>query len=150
MRYVSVAYMVFLTLLCSVPVAHASDGDVIRQFGLLGRIAIDCSAPYSAKNPYLIYAVSAQGKVTRTLKMGTDLDGTFAMRNFRMAGPGLLQYDETGRQSNLTVSVAKVGGKFRSWRSVRISGPNKGAVLIADGKFADGDNQTPAFEFCGN
>src|SRR5260221_11337416 len=30
MRYVSAAQIVFLTLLCGVPIARASDGDVIR------------------------------------------------------------------------------------------------------------------------
>ncbi len=150
MRYVSTAQLVLLTLLCSIPIARASDGDVVRQFGLLGRKAFDCSAPFSKDNPHLIYVVTAQGKVTRTLKMSPDIDGTFTMRNLRMAGPDLLQYDETGRQSDLTISVAKMGGKFRAWRSVRSSGPNKGAVLIADGKFADGGKPTPAFASCAN
>ena len=43
-----------------------------------------------------------------------------------------MQFDETGRQSELTITVAKIDGKFRSWRSVRANGE----VLIADGKFA--------------
>ena len=150
MRYVSFAHIVFLTLLCSVPIARASDGDVVRQFGMLGRKALDCSAPFSKNNPHMLYVVTAQGKVTRTLKMSADLDGTFTMRNLRMAGPDLLQYDETGRQSDFTVSVAKMGGKFRTWRSVRISGPNNGAVLITDGKFVNGGNPTPSFESCEN
>ena len=150
MRYVGVAHMLFLILFCNVPIARASDGDLIRQFGILGRQALNCSAPYSKDNPHLTFSLSAQGKVTRTLRMTPDLDGTFAMRNLRMAGPDLLQYDETGRQSDLTISIAKIGGKFRTWRSVRSSGPNKGTVLIADGKFVNGGNATLAFEPCKN
>jgi hypothetical protein len=150
MRYVSVAHVLFLTLFCHVPIARASDGDVIRQFGILGRQALNCAAPFSKDNPHMIYAVSAQGKITRTLKMTPDLDGSFAMRNLRMAGPDLMQYDETGRTSELTISVAKVSGKFRAWRSVRSSGPEKGTVLIADGKFVKSGNPTPAFDLCKN
>ena len=117
MRYAGVACLLLLTLFGSVPFApRIPDGDIIRQFGILGRQALNCSAPYSKENPHMIYAVSAQGKVTRALKMSPDLDGLFAMRNLRMAGPDLMQYDETGRTSDLTISIAKMGGKFRAWR----------------------------------
>jgi hypothetical protein len=150
MRYFSVAHLLFLTLFCNIPIARASDADVIRKFGILGRQALNCAAPYSTDNPHMIYAVSAQGQITRTLQMKPDLDGTFAMRNLRMAGPELMQYDETARASELTISVARIGGKFRAWRSVRSSGPDKGKVLIADGKFTSSGNPTPAFERCKN
>ena len=150
MRYVGVACLLFLALFGNIPIARASDGDVIRKFGILGRQALDCAGPYSKENPHMIYAISAQGKITRELKMVPELDGSFAMRNLRMAGPDLMQYDETGRTSELTISVAKVGGKFRAWRSVRSSGAEKGTVLIADGKFVKSGNPTPAFELCKN
>ena len=150
MRYFSVAHLLFLTLCCNIPIARASDADVIRKFGILGRQALSCAAPYGTDNPHMIYAVSAQGQITRTLQMKPDLDGTFAMRNLRMAGPELMQYDETARASELTISVARIGGKFRAWRSVRSSGPDKGKVLIADGKFTSSGNPTPAFERCKN
>ena len=78
--------------------------------------------------------------------MTPELDGTFPMRNVRMLGPDPMQYEETGRQSELTITVAKIAGKFRSWRSVRPDGD----VLIADGKFATSGNPTIAFEKCRN
>lgn len=126
--------------------AAASDADVLRKFGMLGRIAVNCKAPASKENPHLIYTVSAQGKLTRTLRMTPDLDGTFPIRNLRMLGPDTMQHDETGRQSELTITVAKVAGKFRSWRSVRADG----TVLIADGKFPKTGSPTIAFEKCRN
>ena len=82
--------------------------------------------------------------------MTPELDGTFPMRNVRLLAPDRLQHDETARQSDLTITVAKIGGKFRSWRSVRASGPDKGAVLIADGKFPKTGSPTIAFEKCAN
>ena len=135
-----------LSTLLGSQAAVAGDVDVLRQFGMLGRIAVDCNAPHSQSNPHLIYAVSPQGQLTRTLKMTPDLDGTFPMRNVRIIAPDMLQHDETGRQSELTITVAKIDGRFRSWRSVRADG----TVLIADGKFASSGNPTIAFEKCRN
>ena len=145
MRRIRFALAGLATLLAS-PAALAADADVLRQFGMQGRQAVDCSRPYSQDNPHIIYGVSPQGQVTRTLRMTPDLDGTFAMRNLRMVGPETMQYDETGRQSELTITIAKINGKFRSWRSVRANG----TVLIADGKFASSGNPTIAFEKCRN
>jgi hypothetical protein len=144
MRSFSLALLALLGLPSSQ--AAASDADVLRKFGMLGRIAVNCNAPASKENPHLIYAVSPQGKLTRTLKMTPDLDGTFPMRNVRMLGPDLMQHDETSRGSEKTITVAKIAGKFRSWRSVSADG----AVLIADGKFPKTGSPTIAFEKCRN
>jgi hypothetical protein len=61
-----------------------------------------------------------------------------------MLGPDTMQFNETGRQSELTITVARINGRYRSWRSVRASGE----VLIDDGKFASSGNPTQAFEKC--
>src|SRR5204862_7208895 len=127
MRSISVALFVLLALIGIAPTAAASDSDVLRQFGMLGHVAINCAAPASASNPHQYYAVSPQGKVTRTLKMQPDLDGTFAMRNVRLLRPDLLTYEETGRQSELTITLTKMAGNFRGWHSIRPDG----TVLIA-------------------
>ena len=126
--------------------AIAADADVMRQFGMLGRIAVDCNAPHSVSNPHLIYAVSQQGRVTRTLKMTPELDGTFPMRNVRLLMPDLLQHEETGRNSQLTITVKKIDGKYRSWHSMRADG----TVLIADGKFPKTGSPTIIFNKCRN
>ncbi len=144
MRSVGLALLALLGL--PIGPATASDADVLRQFGMLGRIAVDCKAPHSQVNPHLIYAVSPQGQLMRTLKMIPDLDGSFPMRNVRIIAPDMLQHDETGRQSELTITVVKIGGKFRSWRSVRADG----TVLIADGKFPSTGAPTIVFEKCRN
>ena len=113
MRRICFALAGLATLLAS-PAALAADADVLRQFGMQGRQAIDCSRPHSQDNPHVIYAVSPQGRITRTLRMTPELDGTFPMRNLRMLGPETMQFDETGRQSELTITVAKINGKYRS------------------------------------
>src|SRR5262245_27679565 len=91
MRRICFALVGISTLVASSP-ALAADTDVLRQFGMQGRVAIDCSRPYSEDNPHVIYGVSPQGKITRTLRMTPDLDGTFAMRNLRMLSPDTMQF----------------------------------------------------------
>ena len=145
MRPVSLALLLLLTLLGIAPAHAASDGDVLKRFGMLGRTAVDCAAPPSSSNPNVTFAVSPQGKATRTLKMmDPGLDATLAIRNLRLLAPDTLQFNETGRQSELTITLVKIAGKFRSWRSVRADG----TVLIADGKFPKTGSPTLAFTFC--
>ena len=146
MRSFSLALLALVGLSGVTPGAAASDADILRKFGMLGRLAVDCNAPHSKTNPHLIYAVSPQGKITRTLKMTPDLDGTFPMRNVRLLSPDLMQHEETGRQSQLTITVKKINGKFRSWHSMRADG----TVLIADGKFPKTGSPTIIFEKCRN
>jgi hypothetical protein len=60
MRYFSLALFGFFAVSSIAPTAVAADADadVLRRFGMLGRLAIDCAAPYSQSNPHQIYAVS--------------------------------------------------------------------------------------------
>lgn len=145
MRSIGFVPLVLLMLFGIAP-ADAADGDVMKKFGLYGRLAIDCAAPASSDNPHLIYAVSPLGKATRTLKMTPELDGTFPMYNVRLIAPDKLQHGETGRQSELIITIVKIGGKYRSWSSVRADG----TVLIADGKFPSSGRPTLAFNSCRN
>src|SRR5450631_2479519 len=145
MRQVSLVLLALLTLLGIAPAGAASDRDALKKFGMLGTTAVDCAAPPSNSNPYVIFAVSPQGKATRTVKMkDPGLDGTLAIRNLRLLAPDTLQFNETGRQSELTVPLVKIAGKIRSWRSVRADG----TVLITDGKFLNTGKPTIAFTFC--
>lgn len=146
MRPASLTLLALLTLVGMAPAGAASDADTIRQFGMLGRQAVNCAEPASRSNPYLIFAVSPQGNVTRTLQMEPSLDGTFAMRNLRLLTPDRLQYEETGRQAEFIITVAKIDGKFRSWHSIRADGK----VMIRDGAFPDSGTPTLAFELCRN
>ena len=144
MRSLGVALLGVVTLLGSAP-ADASDRDALRQFGIYGKLAVDCAAPAGSKNPHLFFAVSREGKATRTLKMADpELDATLSIRNVRIIAPDRLQYNETGRQSELVIVIAKEGNKFRSWSSTRADG----TVLVKDGKFPSSGSPTIAFTAC--
>jgi hypothetical protein len=57
-----------------------------------------------------------------------------------------LQHEETGRNSELTITVKKIDRKFRSWHSMRADG----TVLIADGKVPKTGSPTIIFNKCRN
>ncbi|KAB2920443.1 MAG: hypothetical protein F9K29_00975 [Hyphomicrobiaceae bacterium] len=120
------------------------DSDALAKFGMEGTFAVDCAQPPGPRNPYLTYTVSPRGGVTRTLKMDPSLDGSFSMRNLRLLANDRLQYQETGRQAEFTVIIARIGGRIRSWESVR----GDGQAMIRDGLFTGSGQPTPAFEKC--
>lgn len=129
--------------------AFASDADVLKQFGILGTLAVNCGEPVSQENPYLVFAVDAAGQATRTLRTGgTAIDATLKMRNLRLVRDDLLEYDETGRSSELKTSIAKLYGKYRGWNTVRTSGPESGTVLVENGISKATGKPTVAFTFC--
>ena len=129
--------------------ALASDADVLKRFGILGTLALDCDQAVSQSNPYLVFAVDAAGQATRTLKTGgTAIDATLKMRNVSLVRADLLVYDETGRSSELRVSFAKSDGKYRGWHTVRTSGAENGTVLIDNGVSKISGKPTPSFTFC--
>lgn len=144
MRQAATLGLACAALLLGPSQAIASDADVLRQFGMVGVLAVKCGEPASTQNPYLTYAVSTGGKVTRSLKMSPDIDGVFALSNLRLEGADMLLFDDEGRGKGIAVSMARINGRFRSWRSVEADG----TVLIADGKFTGSGKATPAFELC--
>lgn len=121
--------------------ASASDAEVARQFGLLGKWAVDCAAPPDVANPHAAFAVTAGNEVEWTLTMAPAINGTFQLRNLSIVAPDRLQF----RQDDLTVTMRMTNGKLRSWRSVE----NDGQVLIADGILAANRKPAPTFTLCG-
>ncbi len=144
MRHISFALVALFAVFAG-PAGAASDASVLRKFGMLGRYAVNCANVPATSNPHLIYAISPKGAVTRTLEMAEpDLDGTFVMRKLRLLAPDRLQYKETGRELGYTITFARMGSKFRSWKSVR----SDGEVIIQDGKFRTSGSPTLVFEPC--
>src|SRR5262245_33286408 len=99
-----------LSILLGGPAAMAADADVLRQFGIEGRQALDCSKPRGKNNPHIVFAVSSQGQVTRALRMDSELDVTYALHNLRIVGQDSMQFEEITQQAVLTITVAKIGG----------------------------------------
>ncbi len=125
--------------------SYAADADVLRAFGLFGRLAIDCAAPTSAANANFHYDVSKDGKLTVSRQVSAAAVPSFAIRNVRQLAPDRIEFVQTGRTSDFTVTMVKIGDGFRSWRSVQ----SDGTVLISDGKIVREGQPTVVIQACG-
>jgi hypothetical protein len=121
-----------------------SDADALAQFGMLGHLAVDCNAPPSIKNPHQVFAVSPDGKGSRTMRINAKGDGTFPIWNVELIGADSLQYEETSNGFTFKIIVRKIQGRFRSWQSVA----SDGKVFIKDGLLGNG-TFSASFESCG-
>ena len=121
MRSSSAILFAFLIPLAS---ADASDGDILKRFGMLGNLAVDCAAPHAYGNPHFTISLSPQGTITYTILQGRSRESR-TMRNLRLLTPELLQYESDG-----TVTIAKIEGKFRIWRFVGTDG----TIYVENGK----------------
>jgi hypothetical protein len=126
MRSFSVILLVFLVPLAS---AAASDAGALKQFGMLGRLAVDCAAPHSYENPHWTISVSPQGKIAYKIVQGRNRESR-TMHNLSLLTPELLQYESDGTHGIHHVAIAKIDGKFRVWRLVGADG----TIYVEDGK----------------
>ena len=135
-----------LFILAAVGDASAgSEADALAKFGMLGHVAVDCNAPPSINNPHQVFAVSPDGKASRTLRINAKGDGTFPIWNIKLVDADSLQYEETSHGFTFKITVKKIQGRFRSWQSVATNG----RVFIKDGMLGNG---TPSASFvsCGD
>jgi hypothetical protein len=129
-----------------VPGRSATDTDVLKQFGMLGRWAIDCKQPPGPTNPYLIFAASGSG-ATRALKTGDPKrDATFPVRAVKILDVSRIQMETDNNDKTITtvVVVQKSGNTIQTIRS-----EGNGRVFIQDGRFIENNQAaTPTFTRC--
>ena len=150
MRSFSLVVLGFLVPLAS---AAASDADVLKQFGMLEHLAVDCTAPDSDRNPHFMISVSPQGKITYNIVQGRSRENR-TMHNLRLLTPELLQHESAavtgGTIASVTGTIAKIDGKFRVWRLVGADG----TIYVEDGKTTRDTPRehepTQALMVCGN
>ena len=59
---------------------RASEGELIRRFGLEGAWAVNCSKDPAGDNPYLVFRITRDGGAVRELIMrSSSADGTFVL-----------------------------------------------------------------------
>lgn len=134
--------------------AQASPRDVMRDFGILGTWATDCSKPSSEDNFYTVYAGLPNGNGRRTYyntpareKAYSEVTITRATRlpadqlSYRQEG---LERRRVGdhdvvEDEKIDVILRKDGNKYQIWSSVRGSGE----VLVKNGKFPKDGGESP-------
>lgn len=117
--------------------AHAdSDGDMLRKLDLLGTWAFDCSQPSGDDNAVLVYsAPSADAPPLEHIMMG-QLDRVTPVTNVVLLKDGKVQWTQDLESGRLTIVNLIESGRLKTWSSTSATGE----VLIADGKFAAGDD----------
>jgi hypothetical protein len=123
----------------------AAPRDVLRDFGMLGTWATDCSQPSGDENFYTVYAGTTDGNVRRTYYNTPDrqkpYNEYFITRAIRLPADQL-SYRQEGsvNHDKIDVVLLKDGNKYKIWSSVR---DDDGTVLVENGKFPKGGEESP-------
>ena len=123
----------------------AAPRDVLRDFGMLGTWATDCSQPSSEDNFYTVYAGMTDGNVRRTYYNTPDREKPYneyyINRAIRLPADQL-SYRQEGsvNHDRIDVVLLKDGEKYKIWSSVR---DDDGTVLVENGKFPKSGEESP-------
>ena len=123
----------------------AAPREVMRDFGLLGTWANDCSQPSSAENFYTVYAGMTDGNVRRTYYNTPDREKPYneyyITRAIRLPADEL-SYRQEGsvNHDKMDVILLRDGNKDKIWSSVR---DDDNAVLVENGKFPKSGEPSP-------
>jgi hypothetical protein len=118
--------------------------EVLRDFGMLGTWATDCSRPSDSDNFYTVYAGMSDGRVRRTYYNTPDRAKPYneyiVTRAIRLPADQLsYQQEGTVNHDKIDVILLKDGNKYKIWSSVT----ENGKALVKDGKFPDSGNESP-------
>jgi|SRR5215471_13688206 len=135
-----------IAVVLSVPALASaqSPSAVLREFGLLGTWATDCSRPSDSDNFYTIYAGMSDGRVRRTYYNTPDRKTPYNVyiitRAIRLPSD-MLSYQQEGdvNQDKIDVILLKDGNKYKIWSSVTA----EGKALVKDGKFPGSGDDSP-------
>lgn len=107
---------------------------VVKEFGLFGIWAIDCSQPPSPENPYANFELTSEGAVEQRDSFGPDYDEMVyrivearRVGNFRLAMREVLTTDD---RIVLETVALKAAGRIRNWSSRFADGSG---TLVEDG-----------------
>ncbi len=141
---ISLLTAAFALALPALAQAQTSVRDVMRDFGLLGTWATDCSKPSGEENFYTVYAGMTNGNVRRTYYNTPDREKAYneyvITRAIRLPADQL-SYKQEGsvEHDKIDVILLKDGNKYKIWSSVR----ENGEVLVENGKFPKSGEESP-------
>jgi hypothetical protein len=137
------ATAVFALLMPSLASAQSAR-DVLRDFGLLGTWATDCSRQSDKDNFYTVYAGMTNGKVRRTYYNTPDRKEPYneyiITRGVKLPAD-MLSYRQEGvvDHDKIDVILLKDGNKYKIWSSIK----EDETVLVRDGKFPNSGDDSP-------
>lgn len=140
------AMALFAALFAATPAA-ASDGELIRRFGLVGAWAVDCGKDPGGGNPYLIFRVTPEGGAVRELIMrNSSADGRFALTGVTPVSANRIAFRDrrTTGGTGHDVVMQLDNGQLRSISSVTESGQR----LIDNGILSSSGQPSLTFRRC--
>jgi hypothetical protein len=134
--------------------AQTSPRDAMRNVGMLGTWANDCSQPSGEDNFYTVYAGLPNGNVRRTYYNTPDRVKSYNEYTITRAiqlPANQVSYrqeaeTEPGKTDRIDVILIKDGDKYKIWSSVR----DNGEVLVENGKFPKSGGESPWQTRCGD
>jgi hypothetical protein len=113
-----------------------SPASAIKEFGLLGTWADDCSAMPSSTNQYAIFSLTSRGNIELRNDFGPDYDQMVyrivdaqRLSHFRLAVRQMLMTDD---QVLLNTVLMKANDRIRVWSSRG----SDGSIIVEDGTIA--------------
>jgi hypothetical protein len=122
----------------------------VRDFGLLGTWAVECSRPASPSNEHSLFSVTDAGGIWVFNDFGPDYDGMV----YRVVDASLVEADKVSLRQILAsdesivldIVMLKANDRIRIWSSRTA----KGDMLVKDGSLSTtGDQQTRWAARCG-
>jgi hypothetical protein len=109
---------------------------VVAAFGLIGSWAADCNPPPATFDSGAVFAVEADGSVSRTSNDGHGTTtGRARLSNARITAPGQIAFDATDSSGvDHTVMEKNAAGQVRT----RDNTGADGTVYVKDGAFPNG------------
>jgi len=142
------ALVLFAIVLAGSRAANAETvGQVLKNFGLLGTWANDCSKPASSNNYHTIYEATSNGDVRRTYYNEPNKNKIYSQfvikRVSRVAADQIL-YEQEGQDDLQYVVLKKIANRYRIFSNHS----RAGKVFVQEGKYvkdspATHGNETP-------
>ena len=125
--------LICCSLILTPAFASASDGDVVKQFGMVGEWAYDCSKPPSPDNQHGIYSIAPDGTVTVINKIGPNVpDEHLTATDFAVVSPNSFAVTLTN-QTNSFVGRFVIARKDRWMLDVEAVNLATGETFVRNG-----------------
>ena len=128
--------LLVLALVLAMPAAANAEtvSQTLRQFGLLGTWADDCSRPAANDNFHTVYAALPNGTVQRTYYNAPGkIYNQYVLQRVNRISSDQIIYQQKGSAGRIDVVLKKVGNRYH----VLSSQNENGKVYVKEGMFTE-------------
>ena len=128
--------LLVLALVLAMPAAANAEtvSQTLRQFGLLGTWADDCSRPAANDNFHTVYAALPNGTVQRTYYNAPGkIYNQYVLQRVNRISSDQIIYQQKGSAGRIDVVLKKAGNRYH----VLSSQNENGKIYVREGKFTE-------------